>query len=117
MMSEPINVLFICGRNQRRSPTAERIFREDPRLAVRSAGTSESSKRRITKKDLEWADLVLVMERKYAARIKAMFPEEFLPSLRSLEIPDDHEFLAPELIDLLTAAVEHEIFLWGERQR
>lgn len=31
-------VLFVCGRNQRRSPTAERIFRDDPRMSVRSAG-------------------------------------------------------------------------------
>ncbi len=108
-MAEPIRVLFVCGRNRRRSPTAELIFRSDPRISVRSAGTSESSKRRLTKKDLVWADLVLVMERKYAARIRAMVPGESLPPIKSLDIPDEHEFMAPDLINLLTTAVEHEL--------
>lgn len=108
-MACPLKVLFVCGRNQRRSPTAEGIYRTDPRISVRSAGTSESSKRRLTKKDLVWADLVFVMEPKYAGRIRAMYPLESLPPLRSLDISDDYEFMASELIELLTAAVEHEL--------
>jgi predicted protein tyrosine phosphatase len=54
-MPQPIKVLFICGRNRRRSPTAERIVRSDPRMSVRSAGTSESSKRSVTEGNLLWA--------------------------------------------------------------
>lgn len=103
------NVLFVCGRNRRRSPTAEQIFQDDPRLCVRSAGTSESSKRRIKEKDLAWADLVLVMEPKYAARIRSLFTPESLPLIRSLDIPDDYDYMEAELIDLLKAAVEHEL--------
>jgi len=108
-MPHPIKVLFVCGRNRRRSPTAERIFRDDPRLSVRSAGTSDSSKRRITESDLHWADLILVMERKYAARIRALFPDAAIPAMRSLDIPDEYEFMDGELIDLLQSAVEHEL--------
>ena len=102
-------VLFVCGRNRRRSPTAEQIFKDDPRMCVRSAGTSESSKRRITEKDLSWADLVLVMEPKYAARIRSLFNPESLPPIRSLDIPDDYDYMDAELIELLKAAVEHEL--------
>jgi len=105
----PTKVLFVCGRNQRRSPTAERIFKDDPRLSVRSAGTSESSKRKIKENDLFWADLVLVMEPKYAARIRFQFPAESIPAMRSLDIPDDYEYMDDELIELLKAAVEHEL--------
>jgi predicted protein tyrosine phosphatase len=39
-----INVLFICSCNQWRSPTAERVWRNDPRLSVRSAGTASYAK-------------------------------------------------------------------------
>ena len=80
-MPQPLKVLFVCGRNRRRSPTAETIFRGAPRLSVRSAGTSDSSKRRITEGDLLWADLILVMERKYAARIRALFPDVAIPAM------------------------------------
>ena len=86
-MQQPLKVLFVSGRNRRRSPTAETIFRDDPRLTVRSVGPSDSSKKRITEGDLLWADLILVMERKYAARIRALFPDavgnvgQILPSV------------------------------------
>ena len=106
-MSAPIKVLFVCGRNRRRSPTAERIFRDDPRMSVRSAGTSDSSKRKITENDLAWADLILVMEPKYAARIRSLFPT--VPPMRSLDIPDDYEYMDPELTELLETAVDHEL--------
>ena len=108
-MPQPLNVLFVCGRNRRRSPTAETIFRDDPSLSVRSAGTSDSSKKRITEGDLLWADLILVMERKYAARIRALFPEAAFPTLRSLDIPDDYDYMDAELIELLQSAVAHEL--------
>jgi protein-tyrosine-phosphatase len=37
-VSPPLKVLLVCGRNLRRSPTAEMLFRKDPRVSVRSAG-------------------------------------------------------------------------------
>lgn len=86
-------------------------------MSVRSAGTSESSRRRITEGDLRWADLVLVMEPKYAARIRALFPTTSLPPLRSLDIPDDYDFMDAELIELLEAAVAHELITSQEGNR
>ena len=108
-MSIPLKILFVCGRNQRRSPTAERIFKDDPRMLVRSAGVSESSKRKIKQNDLDWADLILVMEPKYAARIRFQLPSESIPPMRSLDIPDDYEYMDDEPIELLKTAVEHEL--------
>lgn len=108
-VTAPIKILFVCGRNQRRSPTAEQIFRDDPRMSVRSAGVSDSSKRRLKENDLHWADLVLVMEPKYSARIRFQFPGESIPPIRSLDVPDDYEFMDAELIELLRTAVEHEL--------
>lgn len=99
-----MNVLFICSRNQWRSPTAERIFRTVPGISVRSAGTSRSSRRRISVIDIRWADLILVMEEKHKSRIRAEFRDEVRhKSMLVLDIPDDYQFMDPELIAVLQA--------------
>lgn len=54
----PTNILFICSRNQWRSPTAERVFASEPSLSVRSAGTSPKAKRTVSENDI----LVEVLE-------------------------------------------------------
>ena len=101
------HILFVCGRNQLRSPTAEAIYRRDPRLEVRSAGVSPSSPQRVTEKGLRWASLVLVMERKHAARIREQFSQlDELPPIKSLDIPDEYQFMDPELITLIRDRVE-----------
>ncbi|CAN5652329.1 hypothetical protein BH09VER1_BH09VER1_52940 [soil metagenome] len=109
-MTPPLKILFVCGRNKRRSPTAEKIFKGDPRMLVRSAGTSDSSKRRITAADLHWADLVLVMQRKYAARIKVGFKDiDPLPPMESLDIGDDYIFMEVGLINILRSSVDEAL--------
>jgi predicted protein tyrosine phosphatase len=101
-----LKVLFVCGRNNRRSPTAEKIFKTDRRMFVRSAGVADTSKRKITEADLAWADLVLVMERKYASRIRDAFRHlEALPPIESLDISDEYIFMQAELIEALRDAV------------
>lgn len=107
MSRTKFRILFICGKNLRRSPTAEAVYRNDPRVEVSSAGVSEKSRHRVTEKDLAWADLVLVMERKHGARIKEAFSEmEELPRIESLEIPDDYEFMDAELVELIKGGTE-----------
>src|SRR4051794_16815398 len=92
-------ILFVCGRNRWRSPTAERIYRDDPRVQVRSAGVSAQSGHQISADDLAWADLVIVMERRYKSRIVGMFPDH--PPIVSLDIPDEFEYLDEDLIQLI----------------
>ena len=102
-----INVLFVCSRNQWRSPTAERIFRNDPRFSVRSCGLSDKSPRRLREDDLTWAEIVFVMESKHRSRIIQQFRDAVgITPLHVLGIPDDYQFMDPELVDLLTERVE-----------
>ncbi len=109
-MAAPLKILFVCGRNKRRSPTAEKIYAHDRRLAVRSVGLADTSKRRMSAADAQWADLILVMERKYVGRIKTAFRQlDTLPPIVSLDIPDEYIFMQRELIDLLQSAVESAI--------
>jgi predicted protein tyrosine phosphatase len=101
-----MNLLFICSKNQWRSPTAEQIFRNEPALNVRSRGVSRSAKRTVTARDIEWADLVLVMETKHKNRLVAGYPGEMMSTQTYvLDIPDDYPYMDPELIELLTASV------------
>jgi predicted protein tyrosine phosphatase len=105
-MTDPLKVLFICGRNKRRSPTAERVFKHDKRMSVRAAGLGDASPRRMKESDLRWADLVLVMERKYVVRIRDAFRRvDPLPPIESLDITDEYLFMQPELVELLKTAV------------
>ncbi|PRQ07607.1 low molecular weight protein tyrosine phosphatase family protein [Enhygromyxa salina] len=96
----------MCSRNQWRSPTAERVFAADPRLAVRSAGTSARARRTLRVEDLNWADVVLVMEHGHAQRIRASFARvcAHLP-IHVLDIPDEYRAMDPALVELLEVAV------------
>lgn len=110
MNDSRINVLFVCSRNQWRSPTAERLWRDSPRLNVRSAGTSSSARRVVSAGDLQWADVVLVMESRHRAQLRERFGRE-LGGVRIevLDIPDDYEFMDPELVELLQLRVAEQL--------
>lgn len=90
----------MCSRNQWRSRTAEDLFRRRPGLEVRSAGTAASARVKVSQKLLEWADRVLVMEREHAAILRKRFG---FRDAECLEIPDEYEFMDPELVELLEA--------------
>lgn len=105
-MTDARNVLFICSMNKWRSPTAERVFRRHPGVQVRSAGTSRNAKRHVRVEDIWWADLVIVIESKHHSRLRADFRDEMVnKTVHVLEIPDDYQYMDPELIDILTEAV------------
>ena len=98
-------ILFICARNQWRSPTAARHFRNRPDCAVRSAGLSAKSPRQVSNADVDWADLILVMEPEHKARLRERFRSLPLPPIYSLDIPDLYQRDDPELIALLEESV------------
>ncbi len=99
------NVLFVCSKNQWRSPTAEAIYGDDERISVRSRGTSRTSVRCIHSTDIKWADVILVMEDKHSARLKADFPGEtkYTP-IHVLDIPDDYRYMDDDLIAMIRSA-------------
>lgn len=101
-MTERPNILVVCGRNKKRSRTAEYIFKNDDRFSIRSAGLSPKSDRKISENDLSWADLVFVMEAGQRAKIWELYRHIELPTIEVLNIPDDYEFMDDELVELLT---------------
>ena len=101
-----VNVLFVCSRNQWRSPTAEKVFSTHESVAVRSRGTSRAARQKLTSGDINWADIVLVMEQKHKQRITAEFPgESKYRTICVLDIPDEYRYMDEELIDILQDCV------------
>jgi predicted protein tyrosine phosphatase len=101
------NVLFVCSKNQWRSPTAENVWRRHPSLNVRSGGTSPSARHTVSVEDVLWADIILVMEEKHKSRLKAEYARALQHKLiHVIDIPDEYKYMDPELVTLLTSSVE-----------
>lgn len=97
-----MNSLFICSRNQWRSPTAERVFAVGYGLSTRSAGTSKHAKHTVSLKDIVWADMIFVMEQKHKQNIKEKFAQQLQhKKVIVLDIPDDFLYMDEELIEIL----------------
>ena len=99
---ERTKILFICSRNRRRSLTAETIFKDNPAWDVRSAGTEEGARIKVTAGQLGWADVILVMEKRHKERLRQTYPEALAAKpCHCLFIADDYEFMEPALIEIL----------------
>lgn len=85
------------------------MYRNDSRLSVRSAGVKSDARRRVNEQDLEWADVIFVMEREHKKTIEERFAHLESPPIEVLDIPDDFQYLDPELQALIRGAVEPEL--------
>ena len=105
-MPAPRKLLFICSRNRWRSPTAEKVFDGVDGIQARSAGTEPGARIKVTAGHIGWADIVFVMEKKHLRRLQEKFADE-LQDKRTicLNIPDDFQFMQPELVTLLESVV------------
>lgn len=100
------NLLFICSRNQWRSPTAESIWRKHPDFNAKSAGTSPRAKKTVSPADICWADVIFVMEQKHKNRLKAEFTRLLNHKpVHVLDIPDEYKYMDPELVQELESVV------------
>lgn len=107
MPDTKLNILFVCTINRMRSITAQNIFSNDERFEVRSAGTDKSASVFLNEELLNWADTVLVMEKHHRATIRTRFPRHYeVKRIVCLYIPDEYEFMQPELINILKHRVE-----------
>ena len=100
------HVLFVCGKNRRRSPTAEAIFSGHPDIEVSSAGTAADSDCPVSGDLIEWADDILVMESRHVRQLRKQFGSQLRDKrIVSLDIPDLYDLMQPELIEILQSKV------------
>ena len=103
-------VLFLCGRNRLRSPTAEHVFSAEAGIEALSAGLDNDADVPCTPELLEWADIVFVMEQAHRSKLARRF-KRHLGDARviCLDIPDNYGFMQPELVQLLHARVDRHL--------
>ncbi|WP_422661505.1 low molecular weight protein tyrosine phosphatase family protein [Paenibacillus sp. EC2-1] len=105
-----MKLLFICSRNKWRSLTAEKIFDGYNGYEVRSAGTEDGARIKVTEGHVGWADMILVMEKKHKQRLTQKFSNKLMNKrLICLDIPDDYRFMDEELIEILKSRVSEHI--------
>jgi predicted protein tyrosine phosphatase len=101
-----MRVLFVCSQNRLRSPTAEVVFSTVEGVEVLSAGTDSDAITPISADLIEWADLILVMERVHYRRLQERFGPQFRDKRISvLRIRDDFQYMDPKLIRILREKV------------
>lgn len=101
-----MRVLFVCGQNRLRSPTAEQVFAQWPGIECASAGIHDSADEPLSGELLDWAEIVFVMERSQRTRIGSRFRAHLNGKrIVCLDIPDKYKFMEPALVRLLEAKV------------
>ena len=113
----PLKVLFVCALNKWRSPTAEAIYRNDPRLEVRSAGIRSAAKRRLTAEDLESADVVFSMVQEHKTFMVEEFRDLDLPPIIVLEIADNFGYMSAELQEVLRTSIDAELEVFIPKEK
>ena len=99
-------LLFVCSENRLRSPTAEAVFSEYDGVEAIGAGTNSDAETPVSGDLIEWADIILVMEKMHRNKVSKKY-KDLLKAKRLvvLEIPDNYECMQPELIQLLKTKV------------
>lgn len=75
-----------------------------------SAGTADDAEQPVTAELVEWADLILVMEEKHRKALQRDFRSILRDKrIACLGIPDDFDYMAPDLIELLWQRVPRTV--------
>lgn len=103
-------VLFLCGRNRLRSPTAEQVFSAWDGVEAASAGLDNDADVVCTPELLEWADIVFVMEKAHRSKLARRYGRHLKRArVICLDIPDKYDFMQPELVRLLQERVKRHL--------
>ena len=95
-------LLFICSKNKWRSPTAEELFTDHPQVETDSAGLASDAEVRLSEEQVEWADVILVMETVHRSRLNQNFGHILAgKKVVVLGIPDRYPYMDETLIKLL----------------
>lgn len=105
-----MNLLFVCSENRLRSPTGEEVFSEYPGVTAIGAGTNSDAETPVSGDLIEWADVILVMEKSHRNKVSRKFKDLLKgKKLVCLDIPDNYDRMQPELIRLLESRVAKHV--------
>lgn len=111
-------VLFICSQNRLRSPTAEQVFSDRPGVEVTSAGVNHDAVNPLTPDLVDWADVIFVMDQGHRKKLSKHYREQLNDKrVICLGIPDNYDFMAPELVEILENRVPQHLPALGAGRR
>ena len=64
------NILFICGKARKRSPTAADVVSRLSAVETDFAGLSNDADERLNLEHIKWADTIAVMEKRQLSRLR-----------------------------------------------
>ena len=97
-------LLFVCSQNKLRSRTAEAVYSGYPGIEVDSAGLNHDAVVPVSPEQIEWADLILVMEKSHRNRLSKKFREHLARKrVVVLGIPDEYDYMDPALVEIIRA--------------
>ncbi|MCK4836823.1 MAG: protein tyrosine phosphatase, partial [Candidatus Aminicenantes bacterium] len=96
--------------NMMSSTTADKIYKDNPMLEVKSAGINIEAFVRIDDQLVDWADIIFVMEKNQKKFIEKKFKTTCLDKkIINLNISDDYYYMDPDLVTILKSTVETHI--------
>lgn len=102
-----MKLLFICSQGRNRSRTAAEMYADTHE--TRSKALYNPYKK-LGVKDLEWADLILVMQEHHKKTIKKIHPAHYSKNkVVNLNIPDAYAYQQPELKKILEKKVSQAL--------
>ena len=79
-----------------------RSLRAWPRLEVDSAGLADDAETPLSADQLDWAELIVVMEASHRRRLRSRYGSRLRGKrVVCLDIPDRYDFMQTELVELL----------------
>ena len=100
------NILFVCSENKLRSVTAEIVFSDHPRINAIGGGTNSDAETNVTGDLIEWADVILVMEKTHKNNIATKFHDLLKgKKIAVLDVPDNYDVMDEELVKILKRKV------------
>lgn len=94
-----MRVLFICGRARVRGPTAAQVFADRAGIRTDFAGVGPGADDALSAEQIDWADTIMVMERRHAARLNDRFGRMLAgKKILVLDIRDRYTFMEPGLV-------------------
>lgn len=86
------------------------MFEGIPGYEARSAGTQPDARVKVTEGLLGWADVIFLMEKSHLSKVRDKFPDALAgKQVIVLHIPDEYEFMSPDLVDELTGKLSLHI--------
>ena len=113
-----MKILFVCSANIDRSPTAEEIYSGRYDMEVKSAGVADYATTPITLELIQWADIILCMEKKHKQKITKMFPDTVTNKVIDfLDVPDLYDYMNENLIHMIREKTDLWLYNYHMKRR